>query len=104
MWWMLDGFGIWVILGVLYGGAVVWCWIRDIRDNRIYKARQAEREEIRRIQNGTHPTLRLMLLLGRAREELRHLREEDRIALEDLRRWQQNSEPKPKVDWKEEGF
>ena len=105
MWWMLDGFSLWIIGGVAYGIAVIYFWIKE---NGETKRRLAEREERRRIQNAewehqvrTNPTLRLLLALHR---EHRRERREAHEAMEALRDWMPPRKPKEKVNWKEEGF
>jgi hypothetical protein len=103
MWLMFGGFSIWIILGVVYGIAVIFCWVRE---NAEMKRRQAEREERRRIQNAeweeqlrTNPTLRLILIMDQRRREQRA---EDRETLDALKTLK--IKKKPKTNWKEEGF
>lgn len=104
MWF--GGFTIWLILGFVYGIAVIYFWIREDAEN---KRRLAEREERRRIQNAewehqvrTNPTLRLLLVLQR---ENLHERRQARDAMIALRELMQKSEQeRPKINWKEEGF
>lgn len=105
--WMFGGFTIWLILGVVYGIAVIYFWIKEDAEN---KRRLAEREERRRIQNAewehqvrTNPTLRLLLALS---QESRRERREAREAMNSLRDLlpKNPKEEKPKTNWKEEGF
>ena len=103
-----GGLGIWIVTGILYGIAVIWCWVRESAQ---IKQREAEHQERRRIQNAewdeqlrTNPTLRLLIALSsirNAREELRQIRREDSETLAALRAWDEKREH---VDWKREGF
>lgn len=102
---MFGGFTIWLILGVFYGIAVIYFWVKEDAEN---KRRVAEREERRRIQNAeweyqvrTNPTLRLLLTLS---QESRRERREARDAMNALRELLPKPEERTKPNWKEEGF
>jgi hypothetical protein len=106
MWFTFD-FGMWAVLSVLFGGALVWCYTRE---SSLYKIRQQEIEEIKRIQNAEwevqlreYPTLRFMLLSNFSIEERQLLSEEDRLWLEDQERIVLEASP-VETDWKREGF
>lgn len=101
MWELLSGFQVWIIGGILYGLAVLWCWLRE---EKMMKLRRLEQEERRRIQNAEweeqlrrNPGLRLLLALRN------DLRREHNQTMDALRVWKHKRQ-EPIHNWKEEGF